>query len=34
MSNAPINVEPEGGGGGRRAWGGDLIVLVRPGVGH
>ena len=22
------------GGGGRRAWGGDLIVLVRPGVGH
>ena len=23
-----------GGGRGRRAWGGDLIVLVRPGVGH
>ena len=30
--NAPINVKPEGGGG--RAWGGDLIVFVVPGVGH
>ena len=30
---APINVKPEGGGGGR-AWGGDLIVVVVPGVGH
>ena len=29
---APINVKPEGGGG--RAWGGDLIVFVVPGVGH
>ena len=29
--NAPINVKPEGGG---RAWGGDLIVFVVPGVGH
>ena len=28
---APINVKPEGGG---RAWGGDLIVFVGPGVGH
>ena len=26
-SNAPINVKPLGGGG-------DLIVFVRPGVGH
>ena len=32
-SNAPINVKPAGGGGGR-AWGGDLIVFVGPGVGH
>ena len=31
--NAPINVMLEGGGGGR-AWGGDLIVFVVPGVGH
>ena len=34
---APINVKPakEGGGGGEgRAWGGDLIVFVGPGVGH
>ena len=30
--NAPINVKPAGVGG--RAWGGDLIVFVRPGVGH
>ena len=30
--NAPINVKPAGGGG--RAWGGDLIVFVGPGVGH
>ena len=29
--NAPINVKPAGVGG--RAWGGDLIVFVRPGVG-
>ena len=29
---APINVKPAGGGG--RAWGGDLIVFVVPGVGH
>ena len=29
--NAPINVKPAGGGG--RAWGGDLIVFVGPGVG-
>ena len=28
---APINVKPEGGG---RAWGGDLIVFVFPGVEH
>ena len=28
---APINVKPAGGG---RAWGGDLIVFVVPGVGH
>ena len=25
---------PVGGGGETRAWGGDLIVLVGPGVGH
>ena len=31
---APINVKPAGGGGGGRAWGGDLIVLVGPEVGH
>ena len=31
-SNAPINVKPAGRGG--RAWGGDLIVFVNPGVGH
>ena len=33
---APINVKPakEGGGGEGRAWGGDLIVFVGPGVGH
>ena len=31
-NNAPINVKPAGGGG--RAWGGDLIVFVVPGVGH
>ena len=30
--NAPINVMPAGGG--DRAWGGDLIVFVSPGVGH
>ena len=30
--NAPINVKPVAGGG--RAWGGDLIVFVGPGVGH
>ena len=30
---APINVKP-GGEGGRRAWGGDLIVFVVPGVGY
>ena len=29
--NAPINVKPAGGD---RAWGGDLIVFVVPGVGH
>ena len=28
--NAPINVKPAGG----RAWGGDLIVFIVPGVGH
>ena len=33
VSNAPINVMPPGGGG-SRAWGGDLIVFVGPGVGH
>ena len=27
---APINLKPAGGG---RAWGGDLIVIVGPGVG-
>ena len=32
LYNAPINVMPAGGGG--RAWGGDLIVFVVPGVGH
>ena len=33
--NAPINVKPaKGAGGGSRAWGGDLIVFVGPGVGH
>ena len=31
--NALINVMPAGGMGGR-AWGGDLIVFVGPGVGH
>ena len=31
--NASINIKPEGGRGGR-AWGGDLIVFVGPGVGH
>ena len=30
--NTPINVMPRRGGG--RAWGGDLIVFVGPGVGH
>ena len=30
--NAPINLKPAGGGGGR-AWGGDLTVIVGPGVG-
>ena len=34
LYNAPINVKPAGGGGGGRAWGGDLIVFVGPGVGH
>ena len=29
---APINVMPAGAGG--RAWGGDLIVFVVPGVRH
>ena len=36
LSNAPINLKPAGGGGGGvagRAWGGDLIVIVGPGVG-
>ena len=32
--NALINVKPAGGGRGGRAWGGDLIVYVGPGVGH
>ena len=34
--NALISIKPAGGGGrGRgRAWGGDLIVFVGPGVGH
>ena len=31
--NTNINVKPAGGGG-VRAWGGDLIVFVGPGVGH
>ena len=32
-ANAPINVKPAGWGGeGGRAWGGDLIVVVVPGV--
>ena len=31
-SYAPINVMPAGRRG--RAWGGDLIVFVGPGVGH
>ena len=31
-SYAPINVKPAGVEG--RAWGGDLIVFVVPGVGH
>ena len=33
---APINLKPagEGGGGGGRAWGGDLIVFVGPGDVH
>ena len=31
--NAPINVNPEGGGGGGRAKGGDLINQVVPWVG-
>ena len=31
---APINVKPAGGGGGGRAWGGDLIVFLGPRVGH
>ena len=30
-ANTPINVKPAGGG---RAWVGDLIVVVVPGVGH
>ena len=34
VGDAPINVKPVGGGGGGRAWGGDLIVFVGPGVGH
>ena len=34
VHNSPINVKPAGGGGGGRAWGGDLIALVVPGVGH
>ena len=33
-SYAPINVKPEGGAGGDRAYGGDLIVFVVLGVGH
>ena len=32
-NSAPINVKPAGGGGGR-AWGGDLIVIVGPGLGY
>ena len=32
---APINVRPAGeGGGGGRAWGGDVIVFFGPGVGR
>ena len=31
LDYAPINVKPAGGG---RAWSGDLIVFVVPGVGH
>ena len=31
---APINVKPAGGRGGGRAWGGDLIVFLGPGVGR
>ena len=27
------NLKPAGGGGERRAWGGNLIVIVDPGVG-
>ena len=34
FANALINVKPVGGRGGSRAWGGDLIVFVGPGVGH
>ena len=34
-SNVPINVKPaRAGGWGSRAWGGDFIVFVVPGVGH
>jgi len=32
LDYAPINVKQTGGGG-RRAWGGDLIVYVGPGMG-
>ena len=32
-TNAPINVKSAEGEGGR-AWGGDLIVFVGPGIGH
>jgi len=32
INNATINLKPAGEGGGR-AWGGDLIVIVGPGVG-
>ena len=34
FANALINVKLVGGRGGSRAWGGDLIVFVGPGVGH
>ena len=34
LLNAPIKVKPVGGGGRGRAWGRDLIVFVRSGVGH